>query len=312
MMSISPSVAIVVGIMILMTAAAINLAASEVRSRRLHLHVQRTISVGPDSPRSVFAGMSGHLQGLGELSRKFYAPASLDYLRGAIQAAGFNPHRMLPLLLGVKLALTVLILAVSISTALFIAASFLTKVAIVGAGVFLAILGPESILKIVRGRFQKSLIRGTPDALDLLVVCSEAGMGLESALERVAQEMEATNGPMASVLFGLLNDLRVLPNRRDAFTNLGVRSGVDGLRRMGTMLSQSMQYGTPIGHVLRAVAEELRRDRMNRLEEMAIKLPAKLIFPLIFFIMPSMYIVLLGPSFMGMFKTLAVMIHTFN
>jgi len=124
--------------------------------------------------------------------------------------------------------------------------------------------------------------------------------------------MEATNGPMASVLFGLLNDLRVLPNRRDAFANLGVRAGVDGLRRMGTMLSQSMQYGTPIGHVLRAVAEELRRDRMNRLEEMAIKLPAKLIFPLIFFIMPSMYIVLLGPSFMGLFKTLGVMIHTFN
>jgi tight adherence protein C len=196
---------------------------------------------------------------------------------------------------------------VSISVALVIAPSFLIKIAVVAFGMFLAVLGPESILKFIRGRFQKALIRGTPDALDLLVVCSEAGMGLESALERVAQEMKETNGPMASILFSLLDDLRVLPGRREAFANLGVRSGVDGLRRMGTMLSQSMQHGTAVGSVLRAVAEELRRDRMNRLEEKAIKLPAKLIFPLIFFIMPSMYIVLLGPSFMGLSRTLSAL-----
>jgi tight adherence protein C len=303
-------VKVLIAIMILMVAMAINLAASELQSRRLVAHVHRTVNAGFDGSRS--ASFSGYLRWLGEQSRRFYAPANLDYLRSVIQSSGFNPHRMLPLLLGIKLALMVAILAASILTALLIDASFLTRLAIVGAGIFMAILGPEGILRFIRSRFHKALIRGTPDALDLLVVCSEAGMGLESALERVAQEMQETNRPMAITLFGLLDDLRVLPNRRDAFANIGVRSGVDGLRRMGTMLSQSMQYGTPIGHVLRAVAEELRRDRMNRLEEQAIKLPAKLIFPLIFFIMPSMYIVLLGPSFTGLFKTLRVMTQSFN
>jgi tight adherence protein C len=308
-----PDIAIMalIGIMILMTAAAINLLASEVQTRRLIAHVHRTVNTGLNASRSRLS-FSGQLQWLGEQSRRFYAPANLDYLRSVIRSSGFNPHRMLPLLLGVKLALTVVILAASISVALFTEVSFVARTAIVGAGVFMAILGPEGILRFIRGRFQKSLIRGTPDALDLLVVCSESGMGLESALERVAQEMQETNSPMAIILFGLLDDLRVLPNRRDAFANLGIRSGVDGLRRMGTMLSQSMQYGTPVGHVLRAVAGELRRERMNRLEEQAIKLPAKLIFPLIFFIMPSMYIVLLGPSFMSLFKTLSAMAQSIN
>jgi len=299
-------IVVVTGIMILMVAAAINLTVSEIQSRRLSTHVQRSLSPVSMAPRVRIFDFSSHLQWLGRQSRRFYAPANLEYLRSVIQSSGFNPHRMLPLLLGAKLALTVLIVAVGIAVALFVE-SLPSKVVVGGIGMFIAILAPEGILSFIRGRFQKALIRGTPDALDLLVVCSEAGMGLESALERVAKEMQETNGATASILFGLLNDLRVLPNRRDAFANLGVRSGVDGLRRMGTMLSQSMQYGTPVGHVLRAVAEELRRDRMNRLEEQAIKLPAKLIFPLIFFIMPSMYIVLLGPSFMGLYKTLRVM-----
>ena len=80
--------------------------------------------------------------------------------------------------------------------------------------------------------------------IDLLVVCSEAGMGLESGLERVAEEMNETNPAMARVLNGLLDDLRILPNRSEAFEKLGATS--DGLRRFGTMVSQSLQYGTPL------------------------------------------------------------------
>jgi tight adherence protein C len=162
-------------------------------------------------------------------------------------------------------------------------------------------------LGILRRRFTATIAQGTPDALDLLVVCTEAGMGLESALERVSIEMELANPPMASILAGLLDDLRVLPSRRDAFNNLGTRSGVEGLRRLGAMLNQSQQYGTPLGSTLRAVAEELRRDRMNKLEEKAVKLPAKLVFPMIGFIMPSLYIVLLGPSFMRLADALTSM-----
>jgi tight adherence protein C len=185
-------------------------------------------------------------------------------------------------------------------------------VLIISFGGMAGVMGPEVILAFVRRRFVSDLRRGTPDALDLLVVCSEAGMALESALERVSQEMRMSNRAMASVLAGLLDDLRVLPDRREAFTNLGTRSGLDGLKRVGTMLSQSLQYGTPLSRALRAVAEELRRERMNRLEENAVKLPAQLIFPLILFIMPSLYIVLLGPSFMKLYDALHAISHSLH
>ena len=295
--------AIILSMILLMTAI-INMVASEMQARRLNAHVQHAISVGFVAPRSPFAGMLGRLQWVGDWTRRFYAPGNLDHLRGMIQASGFNPHKMLPIVLGAKLTLTLLILLAGIFGSIFVV-SFQLKIVTVGAGFMLGIMGPERVLGFIRNRFQVALQRGTPDALDLLVVCSEAGMGLESALERVAEEMVHSNRAISSVLFSLLDDLRVLPDQRDAFRNLGTRSGVDSLRRFGTMLSQSIQYGTPIGQVLRAVADELRRERMNKLEEMAIKLPAKLIFPLIFFIMPSLYIVLLGPSFLGLFDSMA-------
>jgi tight adherence protein C len=122
--------------------------------------------------------------------------------------------------------------------------------------------------------------------------------------------MRHSNRAMASVLAALLDDFRVLPDRREALANLGSRSGVEGLKRFATMLSQSLHYGTPMNNALRAVADELRRDRMNKLEEKAVKLPAQLIFPLIFLIMPSLYVVLLGPSFMQLYDSLKVVMHS--
>ena len=139
--------------------------------------------------------------------------------------------------------------------------------------------------------------------IDLLVVCSEAGMGLESGLERVAEEMNRSNPPMARVLYGLLDDLRVLPNRRDAFEKLA--SMADGLRRFGTMISQSLQYGTPLSQALRSIADELRRETIIKLEERAHKLGAKLIFPMVLFILPATFVI------MGTSPVLHI-VHTFS
>jgi tight adherence protein C len=297
-------------LIVLLTSAAMNLFWSEVQTRRLNARVSQALAVeGPN--RAPLAGTIGLLQHAGEWLRKLHKPATIDHLRTIIETAGFNPHRTLPLLLAGKFLVTAFIL---IGTAL---AAYLCRSPAVGVLVFalggiVGVMGPEWILRFIRGRFAAQLQRGTPDALDLLVVCSEAGMGLESALERVAQEMRQSNRAMAAMLGSLLDDLRVLPDRRQAFANLGTRSGVEGLKRFATMVSQSQKYGSPIGTVLRAVAEELRRDRMNKLEERAVKLPAKLIFPLILFIMPSLYIVLLGPSFMQLFDSLKLATRTLH
>ena len=169
-------------------------------------------------------------------------------------------------------------------------------------GVVIGIMGPRLFLSWLKRRFAAAVRKGTPDAIDLLVVCSEAGMGLESALERVAEEMNRTNPAMARVLHGLLDDLRILPNRRDAFEKLGAIS--DGMRRFGAMMSQSLQFGTPLSQALRAIADELRRDSIIKLEERAHKLGAKLILPMVLFMLPAMFIILGASPFLHLIQAL--------
>src|SRR5258708_3205264 len=162
------------------------------------------------------------------------------------------------------------------------------------------IMGPRLIRSVLRRRFDAALRRGTPDTIDLLVVCSEAGMGLESGLERVAEEMNESNPAMAWVLYGLLDDLRILPNRSDAFEKLGSTS--DGLRRFGTMVIQSLQYGTPLGKALRSIAADLRQERITKLEDRAHKLGAKLTIPMVLFLLPAMFIILGASPFLQLIR----------
>src|SRR4051794_5959263 len=126
-------------------------------------------------------------------------------------------------------------------------------------------------------------------------------MGLESALERVADEMTRTNPAIARVLHTLLDDLRILPNRADAFEKLGATS--EGLRRFGTMVSQSLQYGTPLSQALRTIAVDLRRERITKLEERAHKLGAKLTIPMVLFLLPAMFVILGGTPFLHLIRS---------
>jgi tight adherence protein C len=164
-------------------------------------------------------------------------------------------------------------------------------------------MGPRLTLYYFRRRFDAAIRLGVPDAIDLLVVCSEAGMGLESALQRVSEEMQQANPAVARVLQGLLDDFRVLPSRADAFERLG--SKAEGLRRFGTMISQSLQYGTPLSQALRAIAVDLRRERITKLEERAHKLGAKLTIPMVLFLLPAMFVILGGSPFLHLVRSMS-------
>jgi tight adherence protein C len=168
----------------------------------------------------------------------------------------------------------------------------------------IGVLGPDWTVAYLRKPYLNALRKGVPDALDLMVVCSEAGMGLETAIEHVGAEMAHSNQPMSHALGRLLDDMRVLPDRRDALRNFAEQTGVDGAKRVASMISQSMLYGTPLSQALRAVALDLRRERMASLEARAARLPVLLTLPLILFIMPSLFIVLLGPAVLGLGDTL--------
>jgi tight adherence protein C len=283
-------------------AAAAVLILHEMHIRALNARVSRAV-IGIPNQAAPVQDLTGWLGALGRRYRRFYSAENLEQLRTIVQSSGFNHHRALPIWIGVK----VLCMALGPFLGFLIAelrGARLTDLFIFTMiGLVVGIMGPRLILSTLRRRFAAALKKGTPDTIDLLVVCSEAGLGLESAVERVAEEMGRSNPAMARVLYDLLNDLRVLPNRRDAFEKLGATS--EGLRRFGAMISQSLQYGTPLSHALRSVAEELRRDSLIKLEERAHKLGAKLILPMVLFLLPAMFVILGGSSFLHLTRAFA-------
>ena len=261
----------------------------EIHIRALNIRVSNAV-MGVPGKSAPFQDMTGWLSSLGMRYRRFYAPENLEQLRTILQSSGFNHRRALPTWIGVKAVAMFLCPIIAGCVAQLFAKSLTDVLVFTLMGVMVGILGPRLILAVLKRRFDAAIRVGTPDMIDLLVVCSEAGMGLESALERVAGEMNRSNPAMARVLYGLLDDLRILPNRSEAFERLGSTS--EGLRRFGTMISQSLQYGTPLSQALRSIATELRRESITKLEERAHKLGAKLTLPMVLFMLPAMFVIM--------------------
>jgi tight adherence protein C len=137
-----------------------------------------------------------------------------------------------------------------------------------------------------------------------MVVCVEAGMGLDAAINRVGEEMKLRN-EVVSEEFRLMGlELRAGKLRRDALRNLGIRTGLDEVKSLMTLLVQTDKFGTSVAQALRVHSDSMRTRRYQKAEEMAAKLPVKLIFPLILFILPSLFVVVVGPAVIRLFRIL--------
>ncbi|WP_034641359.1 type II secretion system F family protein [Desulfovibrio inopinatus] len=151
-----------------------------------------------------------------------------------------------------------------------------------------------------------NISRGLPDALDLLVVCVEAGMGLDAAIDRVGMEMRAKCQELSDELKMLSLELRAGKARREALKNLAERIGIDDVNSLVALLIQADIFGTSVALTLRVYADTMRTKRFQRAEEQAAKLPVKLLFPLIFFILPPLFIVIMGPAVIRLMKVFNV------
>lgn len=155
---------------------------------------------------------------------------------------------------------------------------------------------PKLYVKNAAQKRRESLEKALPDCLDLMVVCAEAGLSLDMALKRVAKEMMGPNPEMAEELSLTAMELGFLPNRSDALSNLNKRTDMASIKSVVGALQQTERYGTPLAQSLRVLSHEFRTERMLKAEEKAAKLPATLTVPMIIFIMPSLFIVLIGPA----------------
>lgn len=158
------------------------------------------------------------------------------------------------------------------------------------------LLSPDWLIGRQRKRYQRRLGQGLPDALDMMVICSQAGLGLGAAIVRVAGELQGGHREVAQELAMTANDLKMGSDSRKALINLGTRTGVDGYKRLSGTLVQTMQYGTPLTDALRMLAAELRQEVLTRYEAKAARLPVLMTLPTVLFILPCVFLIAGGPA----------------
>jgi len=163
-------------------------------------------------------------------------------------------------------------------------------------GVVFGFYLPQIFLKNIITRRQQSIRRAWSDALDLMLICVESGMSIEAAIQRVSREIGAQSVPLAEELLLTNAELSYLGERRKAFENLALRTGLPTVKSVVTSLIQSERYGTPLGTALRVLAQENRDMRMQEAEKRAHALPPKLTVPMVLFFLPVIFVILLGPA----------------
>lgn len=176
----------------------------------------------------------------------------------------------------------------------------------VGAVAF-GFMAPDVFLKNAITKRQKALRKQLPDGLDLLVICAEAGLGLDAAFSRVSKEMVKSSPEMADEVGLTSIELSFLPERRQALQNLIDRTNMAEFRAVVNTLMQTEKYGTPLAQSLRVLSAEFRNERLLRAEEKAARLPAILTVPMIIFILPALFIVLIGPAILRAIDALSGM-----
>ena len=220
--------------------------------------------------------------------------------------AGYRSGKAPLLFLGAKLMLAVLLVflftLVPAKLMGFPSASSLTMYYVMTAAVGYYL--PVIWLRRVIASRKDALQRAMPDALDLMVVCVEAGLGLDQAIGRVSQEVNRTHPALGDELSVLTVELRTGISRQEALKNLARRSDLEELGNLVAMLVQTDRFGTSIGQALRVYADSMRTTRRLKAEELAAKLPVKLLLPLIFFIFPSLIVVTVGPAAIRMARVL--------
>jgi tight adherence protein C len=218
--------------------------------------------------------------------------AELSVARQRLVRAGLRQDQGLKILYGAKVFLPLLLLAIAFGTGLMSKSIFMSIAISVGGGFLI----PDFYLGHLIKKRQKAIQRGLPDVLDMLVICIEAGLSLDQATARTAQELVKAQPELSDELNVVVLEQRAGRPRGEAWKRMADRTGVDSVRNLVSMLVQSEQLGTSVAKTMRVHGDTLRTQRVQQVEEEAAKTSVKLVFPLVFFIFPSLFVVLLGPA----------------
>jgi tight adherence protein C len=292
--------AVIAGAIFALAAAGLILFETE-RRRRLLIRV-----TDPGSGRSVRRPHGGFLHQLGMLSARtvMVGQREIEQAQKALTAAGYRDKAALYQLLGVRTAGFFLGLAGPLVWSQLIQP--LPNTVMVPACLAGALLGgrlPMIVVGFLAKRRRQTLDRDLPNAIDLLIICGEAGLSIEAGVDRIVREMGRSCPELAQEFAIVSAEMRMLSDRNRAFVNLTERIQTEGARSLSTTLSQASRYGTPLGRALRVLSKEMRAAQQMRMEERAARLPVFITIPMICFNLPCVFIVVAGPAFLDMAKT---------
>jgi len=230
-------------------------------------------------------------------------------LQSKLVQAGLRGPKAINAFLGTKVLLAAILISVTLLAAPFVAIQ-ITKVdpaLLIVFLVLLAIIGfylPDGLLE-RKIRYRQLLItEGFPDAMDMLMVCVEAGMGLDAAVQKVGEEISYSHPPLGEEFTVLALELRAGKGRADAFRAFSDRTGVDIIRAFVALILQAERYGTSVAVTLREYSDEMRTKRIQIAQEKAAKLPVKLVFPVLLFIFPAIFMVIFAPAALQIYRQL--------
>lgn len=258
----------------------------------------------PTHPSLVFRDMMNRLGGLVPAS-----PKDVTVMQKRLIRAGFRQENALKVLYGAKGLLGILVPVVAFFATANMQIDSSTKVIAVFGGLVAGFFGPNEYVRMVAKRRQKQIQRGLANALDLMVVCVESGLGLDQAIVQVAKELEKAH-PEITEEFAIVNfELKAGKRRAESLRNLADRTAVEDLKKLVAVLIQADRFGTGISQSLRAHSEYMRVQARQIAEEKAAKLGVKLIFPIFFCILPSLFVVTVGPVAMKIIRELLPMMN---
>jgi tight adherence protein C len=238
------------------------------------------------------------------------SPKDVTVMQRRLIRAGMRGENSLKLLYGTKAVLGVLLPLLTAGFVIGASTDAANKVIAILVATAIGFFGPNEYVRRKAQRRQKAIAHGLPNALDLLVVCVESGLGLDQAILQVAKELDAAH-PEISQEFGIVNlELKAGKRRVEALRNLAERTGVDDLKKLVAVLIQADRFGTGVAQSLRAHSDFMRVQARQIAEEKAAKLGVKLIFPIFFCILPSLFVVTVGPVAVKIMRELVPMMNS--
>ena len=268
------------------------------------IHGQPPVIRKSAEPQAIRAAIVNGIAAVGQaiLRSGMVSARTLSELENTLAASGLRGAQGVGVFIGGKILLMAGLPALIWVTLQHFGISGIMVTLLPAASGVIGLLAPDWLIGQQRKRYLARIETGLPDALDMLVICAQAGLGLGPAIIRVAAEMQNSYREIAAELEKTANELQVISDSRIAILNLGTRTGLDSLKRLSTTLAQTLQYGTPLSDALRVLSAEMRQEMLTRFEARAARLPVLLTMPTVIFIMPCVFLIAGGPAMIQLMR----------